>query len=200
MSATQILCKLPCAILKLFIKNTVSLNNLLFARKELDRLGMYDVSVEPGEITTRQEPTSLQYSKLCLVLQQAGIEIFEDKKDILVQRIKNIITEIVYHREEALPYNLSTHLAERLDHDYTYMSNLFSETQHITIEKFYICHKIQRVKELILYEGMSLTDIAHKLHYSSLAHLSSQFKRVTGVTTSQFRQQYNGNDLPSDEC
>jgi AraC-like DNA-binding protein len=172
----------------------------MFARKELDRLGMYDVSVEPGEITTRQELTSLQYSKLCLVLQQAGIEIFEDKKDILVQRIKNIITEIVYHREEALPYNLSTHLAERLDHDYTYMSNLFSETQHITIEKFYICHKIQRVKELILYEGMSLTDIAHKLHYSSLAHLSSQFKRVTGVTTSQFRQQYNGNDLPSDEC
>jgi YesN/AraC family two-component response regulator len=184
--------------LKLFIKNTVSLGNLLFARSELDRLGFHGVSIEIGEITTQQELSVSQYGKLCLVLQQAGIEIFEDKKDILVQKIKNIILEIVYHTDEPLIHNLSTHLAERLHHDYTYMSNLFSETQHTTIEKFYICHKIERVKELLLYEKISLTDIAHKMHYSSLAHLSSQFKKITGLTTSQFKQRHSGNDRPSE--
>lgn len=186
--------------MKLFIKNIVSLGNLTFARNELNRLGLDGISVEFGEITAQQKLTSSQYNKLCLVLQEAGIELFEDKKDILVQKIKNIITEIVYHGDEPLPYNLSTHLAERLQHDYTYMSNLFSETQHITIEKFYICHKIERVKELILYQRLSLTDIAYKLHYSSPAHLSNQFKRVTGLTPSQFRQQCNENDLPPEEC
>ena len=172
----------------------------MFVRNELDRLGLHAVTVEIGEITAEQELNLLQYDKLCTVLHQAGIELFEDKKEILVQQIKNIIIEVVYLHEEPLVYNLSTHLAKRLQHDYTYMSNLFSETQHKTIEKFYICHKIERVKELLICEKMSLTDIAHKMHYSSLAHLSSQFKKVTGLTPSQFKQQQGGDDLSSENC
>jgi YesN/AraC family two-component response regulator len=169
--------------------------HLMSIRGELDRLGFQAVTVEINEIVTTEELTPPQYSKLLHILQQAGIELFEDKKDILVQNIKNIITNIVYHIEEPLIQNLSAYLVEKLHHDYTYMSNLFSETQQITIEKFYISHKIERVKELLLYEKMSLTEIAYKMHYSSLAYLSNQFKRVTGLTTSQFKHQYRKDDL-----
>lgn len=169
-------------------------------RRELDRLSLSGVSVEINEIRTDDELTPSQYGTLRGVLQQAGVELFEAKKDILVQRIKNVIMEIVYHCEEPLVYNLSTHLSEQLHLDYTYMSNLFSDSQNVTIERFYICHKIERVKELLLYEGVTLTEIAHKLHYSSLAHLSNQFKKVTGLTTSQFKQQYARHDLPPENC
>ena len=177
----------------LFIKNTATFESLMFVRNELNRLSLHGVSVEINEIRTDEKLTPSQYGMLCGVLKQAGVELFEDKKDILVQRIKNVIMDVVYHSEEQLVYNLSTHLTEELHHDYTYMSNLFSETQHVTIERFYICHKIERVKELLLYERMTLTEIAHKMHYSSLAHLSNQFKKITGLTTSQFKHQYRQN-------
>ena len=183
-------------ILKFFIKNIVSLGSLMFVRDELDRIGLQTVSIEIGEINAPEKLTPSQYEMLCLILQQAGIELFEDKKEILVQKMKNLIMEIVYHSDEPLVYNLSSHLTEKLQHDYTYMSNLFSETLHTTIEKFYIFHKIERVKEFLLFERMTLTEIAHKMHYSSLAHLSNQFKKVTGLTTSQFKQQYGKDDLP----
>lgn len=187
-------------ILKLFIKNIVSLGSLLFVRSELDRLGLHTVSIEIGEITIHEKLLPSQYHRLRLVLHEAGIELFEDKRDILAQRIKALITELVYRIEEPLRLNLSVYLTEKLHHDYTYMSNLFSATQHTTIERFYICHKIERAKELLLYEGMTLTEIAYKMHYSSLAHLSSQFKKVTGLTPSQFKLQYDKNDLPPENC
>lgn len=186
--------------MKLFIKNAVSLGNLRVVRDELERLGLPTVSVEMGEINAPEELTHLQYGQLRLVLQQAGIEIFEDKRDILVRRIKSIILDVVHHIEQPLIYNLSAHLAEELHHDYAYLSNLFSETQHITIEKFFICHKIERVKKYLLYERMGMTEIAHKMHYSSLAHLCSQFKKVTGMTASQFKEQYGNGDLPTENC
>jgi YesN/AraC family two-component response regulator len=172
----------------------------LIVRRELDRLSLHGVSVGIKEIRTDEGLTPSQYSKLRGVLEQAGIELFEDKKNILLQGIKNVIMDVVYHSEEPLLHNLSTYLTEQLHLDYTYMSNLFSDTQHITIERFYICHKIERVKELLLYEGMTLTDIAHKMHYSSLAHLSNQFKKVTGQTTSQFKRQNAGHHLPPKNC
>lgn len=184
--------------MKLFIKNTVNLGKLMFVRDELERIGLHAVTVEIGEITMDQEFTVSQFDRLCQILRQAGIELFENKKEILVQKIKNIIMEVVYRHDDRLVHNLSTHLAEKLQHDYTYMSNLFSEKQHTTIEKFYICHKIDRVKELLVHEKLSLTDIAHKMHYSSLAHLSSQFKKVTGLTPSQFKQQHTESDLPQE--
>jgi AraC-like DNA-binding protein len=186
--------------LKLLIKNIASFESLMFVRNELDRLGLRGISVEINEIDAGDQLSPFQYDKLRLVLAQAGIELFEDKKDILVQRIKNLVMGIVYHTTEPLVHNLSVHLAEELGHDYTYMSNLFSATQHITIEKFYICHKIERVKELLLFEKMTLTDIALKMHYSSVAHLSNQFRKVTGLTTSQFKQQYRKNDHPPGDC
>jgi AraC-like DNA-binding protein len=176
------------------------LDSLLFVRNELDRLSLHGVSIGISEISTDEELSPSQYGTLREVLKQAGIELFEDKKEILVQRIKNVIMEVVYHGNEPLVYNLSTYLSEKLQLDYTYMSNLFSDSQNITIEKFYISHKIELVKELLLYEGMTLTEIGHKMHYSSLAHLSNQFKKVTGLTTSQFKQQYARHDLPPETC
>jgi YesN/AraC family two-component response regulator len=182
--------------MKLFIKNTVNLGKLAFVRDELERIGLHAVSVEIDEITMDQKFTISQFDRLCQILQQAGIELFQNKKEILVQKIKNVILDVVLHHDDPLVHNLSTYLAEKLQHDYTYMSNLFSQKQHITIEKFYICQKIERVKEMLVYEKLSLTDIAHKMHYSSVAHLSSQFKKVTGLTPSQFKQRHTGNDLP----
>jgi transcriptional regulator GlxA family with amidase domain len=160
----------------------------MFARSELDRIGLNAISIEPGEINVAGDLSDVQFDQLRQVLQKAGIELFENKRDILVQKIKSIILEIVYDKQELPVYNLSSHLAERLDHDYTYMSNLFSEKMNITIEKFYICSKIERVKDLLIHGGMNLTEIAYHMHYSSLAHLSSQFKKVTGVTPSHFKQ------------
>ena len=173
--------------MKLFIKNTINLRSLTLIRDELLRLGLRGVKIEISELDTGKDLTRAQYQQLRQALNQAGIEFIEDKKDILVQAIKNIIMEVIYHCDDPLVFNLSAHLSARLNHDYTYMSNLFSERLSTTIEKFYICHKIERVKELLLFEGLTLTEIAFKLHYSSLAHLCSQFKKVTGLTTSQFK-------------
>ena len=186
--------------MKLLIKNIASFESLKLVRSELERQDIRGVSVEFNEIDVEVSLTTAQYATLRLILQQANIRVFEDRKDILVQQIKNLITELVYHSEEPLKHNLSTYLTGKLHHDYTYMSNLFSANQDMTIEKFYICHKIERVKELLLYEKMTVTDIAIRMHYSSLAHLSSQFKRVTGMTTSQFKQQYDKRDLPPNDC
>jgi len=172
-----------------------SLRSQVIVKGELIRLGLHPVSVDMGVADIRENPVQVQHQELRLALADAGFELLEDKKDILIQQIKNIIVEVVYYIEEPLVYNLSGYLSARLDHDYTYMSNLFSERLDITIEKFYIFHKIERVKDLLLYERLTLTEIAHKMHYSSLAHLSSQFKKITGLTTSQFKQQ-NDRDHP----
>jgi AraC-like DNA-binding protein len=187
-------------ILRLLIKNIISLHSLQFVKSELERLGIHGISIEPAEITTSGELTSFQYDRLRFVLEQAGVELFTDKKDALIQRIKGLIMEIVYNTKEAPVYNLSTYLSEKLQHDYTYMSNLFSDRLHTTIEKFYICHKIERAKELLVYEGMTLTEIAYKMHYSSVAHLSSQFKRVAGVTPSQYKRLHEDKKLPPEDC
>ena len=182
--------------MKLFIKNTINLRSLTQFRDELLRLGFRGVKIEISELDTGKDLTQSEYHQLRLALSRAGIEFVEDKKDILIQAIKALIMEVIYHGDEPLPFNLSAHLSARLKHDYTYMSNLFSERLNTTIEKFYICHKIERVKALLLYEGLTLTEIAFKMHYSSLAHLSSQFKKITGLTTSQFKHQ-NGCKQPA---
>jgi len=179
--------------MKLYIKDMVSLSSQAIVRNELIRLGFHPISVDRCVADIRENPVQLHHQELRTALADAGFELLEDKKDILIQQIKNIIIEVVYDTEEPLVYNLSGYLSDRLDHDYTYMSNLFSERLDTTIEKFYIRHKIERVKDMLLYEGLTLTAIAHKMHYSSLAHLSSQFKKITGLTTSQFKQQNNRN-------
>lgn len=163
--------------------------SLIAARRELAGLGLHIVDIRIGEAEVLENLDQEQYLKLCLALRQNGLELIRNKLDILVQGIKSIIIDVIYNREEPLPYNLSVHLSAELEHDYTYMSNIFSERSHTTIEKFYICNKIERVKHLLLCEELTLTEIAYKMHYSSLAHLSSQFKKVTGLTTTQFKKQ-----------
>jgi YesN/AraC family two-component response regulator len=167
----------------------VNLRSLTLVRDELLRLGLRSARIALTELDTGKDLTPAQYHQLRQALGRVGVEFVEDKKDILIKGIKTIIMEIVYHSEEPMPLNLSAHLSDRLNHDYTYMSNLFSERLDTTIEKFFISQKIERVKTLLLYERLTLTEIAFKMHYSSLAHLSSQFKKVTGLTTSQFKHQ-----------
>jgi AraC-like DNA-binding protein len=174
----------------------VSLRSQVIVKDELVRLGLHPLHVEREEADIRETPVEIERHELRQALASVGFELLESRKDILVQRVKNIIIEAVYFSEEPLMYNFSVYLSDRLNHDYTYMSNLFSEQLGITIEKFYICHKIERVKELLLYEGLTLTEIAYRMHYSSLAHLSSQFKKITGLTTTQFKRK-NGKDRSS---
>jgi PAS domain S-box-containing protein len=126
--------------------------------------------------------------KLAEILLTSGLELMDNKKNMLIQKIKNVIIELIHYSDEPLGIKFSEFLSKKLNHDYTYLANIFSETQGITIEKFFIAHKIERVKELLVYGEFSLTKIAYQMHYSSVAHLSSQFKKVTGLTPSYFKQ------------
>ncbi|MEO5564640.1 MAG: AraC family transcriptional regulator, partial [Chitinophagaceae bacterium] len=126
--------------------------------------------------------------KLDEILLKSGLELMDDKKSVLIQKIKNVIVELVHYSEEPLAIKFSEFLGQKLNHDYTYLANLFSEIQGTTIEKFFIAHKIERAKELLVYSELNLTQIAYLMHYSSVSHLSAQFKKVTGLTPSHFKQ------------
>ncbi|MBW2998709.1 AraC family transcriptional regulator, partial [Candidatus Woesearchaeota archaeon] len=132
-----------------------------------------------------------QVKRLKSNLLKSGLEILDDKKSILVEKIKSAIVELVHYTEEQIKVNLSDYLSEKLNYDYTYLANLFSEVKGTTIEKFYLNHKIEKVKELIIYDELNLSEIAYKMHYSSVAHLSNQFKKFTGLTPSHFKELRN---------
>ncbi len=155
---------------------------------ELIRIGLHPIKVESGIADIEEIPSDAQRQLLKIALLKTGLELLEDKKGMLVQRIVNIIEDVIVNSDEPLVHNLSVHLSTLLNHDYTYMSNLFSEKLGITIEKYYILHKIERVKILLIEDELTLTAIAEKMYYSSVAHLSSQFKRITGLTPSRFRR------------
>ena len=121
-------------------------------------------------------------------LRQSGLELMDNKRAVLIEKINIVITEMIHHSEEIPKVNYSDYIAEKVGYDYTYLSNIFSEVKGITIQQFIIMHKIERVKELLLYEELNLTEISYKMHYSSVAHLSNQFKKVTGLTPSAFKQ------------
>jgi len=173
--------------LKLYIKNMVCIRCKMVVADELSKLGLKYVTIELGEVDTMEEISPVQREQFRAALLRSGLELMDDKKSILIQKIKTIIIELVHYSEEPLVTNLSTYIAERLQHDYTYLANLFSEVQGTTIEKFFISHKIERVKELLVYDELSLTEIAYKMHYSSVAHLCTQFKKTTGLTPSHFK-------------
>ena len=174
--------------MKLYIKNMVCIRCIMVVKEELARLGIDYTSVELGEVGIVEPVTGQLRAQLADGLMKFGLELIDDKRNVLIQRIKNVIVELVHHADQPLVVNFSVYLSERLNHDYTYMANLFSEVQGTTIEKFIIAHKIERVKELLLYNELNLTEIAYLLHYSSVAHLSAQFKKVTGFTPSCFKQ------------
>jgi len=169
-------------------------------KSELDKLGLHHTRIELGETEIMEELSPEQRSMLSDSLKDIGLELLEDKKNIMVERIKTIIIELVHFNEDQIKTNLSDYLSEKLNHNYTYLSNLFSEIKGTTIEKFYLANKIERVKELLVYDELNLTEIAWKLHYSSVAHLSNQFKKMTGLTPSHFKNLRNKNRTGSENA
>ncbi len=160
----------------------------MVVKVELTKIGLHFCSVELGHADIIEDISPGQRDQIRLALAKSGLELIDDKKGILVERIKKVIIELVHYSEEPLTVNLSVYLSQQLQHNYTYMANVFSETQGHTIERFYIEHKIERVKELLVYDELSLTQIAGKMQYSSVAHLSAQFKKITGSTASYYKK------------
>lgn len=152
------------------------------------KVGLRYVTIDLGVADIHEEITQRQRDDLKINLQKSGLELLDDKKSILVERIKNVITEMVHYTDELPDANYSDYISEKLQYDYTYLSNVFSEVKGITIQQYIINNKIERVKELLLYDELNLTEIAYKLHYSSVAHLSNQFKKITGLSPSYFKQ------------
>lgn len=160
----------------------------MVVKQELKKLGLHYTTVELGEVEIMEDISAEQQDQFKIALLKSGLELMDDKKSVLIEKIKNVIVELVHYSEEPLAINFSDHLSQKLNHNYTYLANLFSEVQGTTIEKFIIAHKIERVKELLVYNELNLTEIAYLMHYSSVAHLSAQFKKVTGLTPSHFKQ------------
>jgi AraC-like DNA-binding protein len=173
---------------KLYIKNMVCLRCKMAVKSELDKLGLHFIVVDLGEAEIMEEITPQQILMLDSGLKKTGLELMDDKKSILVEKIKTTIIELVHFNNDIqIKVNLSDYLSEKLNHDYTYLANLFSEVKGTTIENFYLSNKIEKVKELLVYDELNLTEIAFKMHYSSVAHLSNQFKKMTGLTPSHFK-------------
>ncbi len=160
-------------------------------KEQLKKLDLHFANVNLGEVEVMEDITAEQHDKIKIALLKSGLELMDDKKAILIEKIKNVVIEMIHYSDELPKTNFSDYLSQKLNYDYTYMANLFSEKEATTIEHFIIMHKIEKVKELIIYDELTLTEIAWKLHYSSVAHLSAQFKKITGLTPSFFRSLKN---------
>ena len=174
--------------MKLFIKYMVSNRCKMVVKEELKKLGLHFVLVDLGEVDIMETLNLYQRNQLKEALLRSGLELMDDKRAVLIEKIKTVIINMVHHSEEIPKMNFSNFLSEKLNQDYTYLSNLFSEVQGTTIEHFIIAHKTERIKELIIYDELNITEIAWKMNYSSVAHLSSQFKKVTGLSPTHFKQ------------
>ncbi len=174
--------------MKLYIKYMVSLRCKMMVKEELKKLGLKYVAVDLGVVDVLEDITDKQREQLKKNLLKSGLELLDDKRSILIEKIKNVITEMIHYSDEVPKVNYSNYLSEKLGYDYTYLANIFSEVKGITIEHYIIAHKIERVKELLIYNELNLTEISYKLNYSSVAHLSNQFKKVTGLTPSFYKQ------------
>jgi len=166
----------------------VSTRCKMAVKDALRSLGLHFVLVDLGEVDIMEKISPEQRELLSVALLDSGLELMDDKRAVLIEKIKNAIIEMVHHSDELIKVNFSEYLSEKLNHDYTYLANLFSEVQGTTIEQFIISHKIERIKELIIYDELNITEIAWKMNYSSVAHLSNQFKKVTGLSPSHFKQ------------
>lgn len=172
----------------LFIKNMVCNRCIMAVKSELDKLGIEPTDVQLGEVILQKELTVKEKEQFSNALLSLGFEMIGDKKTRIIEQIKNIIIDLVHHQNNDLKSNLSDVLSNELHQDYNYLSNLFSAIEGITIEKYFIAQKIEKVKELLVYDELSLSEIAFRLNYSSVAYLSNQFKKVTGLTPSHFKQ------------
>ena len=175
--------------MKLYIKYMVSLRCKMVVRAELAKLGLHCIALDLGVVDILEDITDTQYTELKYNLLESGLEILDDKKTILIERIKNVIVDMI-HYNDTMPTNVnySDYLSEKLHYDYTYLSNVFSLVKGITIQQYIIINKIERVKELLLYDELTLTEISYQLHYSSVAHLSNQFKAITGLSPSFYKK------------
>ncbi|MHB9140385.1 MAG: helix-turn-helix domain-containing protein [Paludibacter sp.] len=174
--------------MKLYIKYMVSARCKMVVKEELKKLGLHFIVVDLGEVDIMENISGEEREQVKAALLSVGFELMDDKRAVLIERIKNVIIEMVHHTDEPIKVNFSDYLSEKLNHDYTYLANLFSEVQGTTIEQFVISHKIERIKELIIYDELNITEIAWKMNYSSVAHLSNQFKKMTGLSPSHFKQ------------
>lgn len=172
---------------------------IMVVQNELDKLGLSVKSIRLGEVVLNNEPEPEKKRKLEEALLMLGFEMIDDKKGKIIEKIKNTIIDLVHHQDNDAKTNLSDILSNKLHHDYNYLSNLFSEVEGTTIEKYFIAQKIERVKELLVYDELSLSEIAFQLNYSSVAYLSNQFKKVTGLTPSYFKQIKEDKRKPLDE-
>jgi len=171
----------------LFIKNMVSIRCKMRVKAELETLDLHPMVVELGEVTIKENISGEQHELLKMALSKSGLELMNDKKIVLFEKIKHAIIEMSHYLDELHEINLCDYLSKKLNYNYTCLSSLFSEVKGTTIETYIIAQKIERAKELLIHNELSLTDIAYKLDYSSVAHLSNQFKKVTGMTASFFK-------------
>lgn len=188
--------------LELHIKNMVCNRCIKVVREELEKLGLKVQRIELGkvEISSTHDAENIALEKIKEVLEANGFELLEDKKVQTVERIKTLIIELIHAGKlEDLHENLSEYISRSIGRDYHYLSSLFSSIENITIEKFIIQQKVERIKELLVYDELTVSEIAYRLGYSSVAHLSNQFKQITGFTPSQFKQLKAHNRKPLDE-
>jgi AraC-like DNA-binding protein len=171
----------------------------MVVKTELKNLGLHFIVVDLGEVEIMEEITGEQRKLLQIALLESGLELMDDKRAILIEKIKKVIIEMVHHSDEIIKTNFSDYLSEKLDYDYTYLANLFSEVQGTTIEQFIISHKVERIKELIIYGELNISEIAWKMNYCTVSHLSNQFKKVTGLSPYHFKQLKNKRRSPIEE-
>ncbi|MFC2111242.1 helix-turn-helix domain-containing protein [Bacteroidota bacterium] len=185
--------------MKLYIKFMVSSRCKAAVKDILKDLGLHFIIVDLGEVEIMENLSDSQREQVRIALHNSGLELMDDKRAILIEKIKNAIIEMVHHSNEIIKVNFSDYLSEKLNYDYTYLANLFSEVQGITIEQFVITHKVERIKELIIYDELNITEIAYLMNYSSVAHLSNQFKKITGLSPSHFKNLKVKRRSPIDE-
>lgn len=183
----------------LFIKNMVCNRCIMVVQSELEKMDLTVKNIKLGEVTLEKELTREEKTKLDHALIPLGFEVIDNKKSRIIEKIKNVIIDLVHHQNSDIKTNLSDILSDKLHHEYNYLSNLFSEVEGTTIEKYFIAQKIEKVKELLVYDELSLSEIAFRLNYSSVAYLSNQFKKVTGLTPSYFKQIREDRRKPLDE-
>jgi len=166
----------------------VSLRCKMVVRDELRKIGIVAVILDLGMVEILEDITQAQHDALKVSLAKFGLELLDDKRSILIDRIKSAIIEMIHYQDEIPKVNYSDYLSEKLGYDYTYLSNIFTEVNGTTIQQFIILHKIEKVKEFILYDELNLTEIAYRMHYSSVGHLSNQFKKITRLSPTFYKQ------------
>lgn len=181
--------------MKIYIKNMVCIRCKMVVKEQLKKIALKNAVVKLGEVEFTGTITDAQLNQFRSGLLRFGLEVLDDKRSVLIDKIKNVIIELVHYEDEPLKVNFSAYISNKLNYEYTYLANLFSEVEGINVEHYLISHKIERVKELLVYDKLTLTEISYKLNYSSVAHLCNQFKKITGITPSGFKKSREENYL-----